>query len=106
MITIEKLMSIDKNYLQEASKAIEKNDLSQLVPYKNHLQFKIADRLMSVNISDVKETMRKLILCDILEVLAEIRKYQTTDEIENYIFHALSGRILDKKAKKQIESIL
>jgi hypothetical protein len=61
---------------------------------------------MSVNISDVKETMRKLILTDILSVLALIRKDQTTDEMEGYIFNALSGGILDKKAKKHIEEML
>lgn len=202
MITIESLMSIDKNNLQEASKAIDKNDLSQLVewlsekddkiryqsllmlqnrslysddvypfwdifrrkiksensyqrsiglmliadnakwdkdnridgtideyltllndekpitvrqsiqslrnivPYKSHLHPKIANKIMSINISDIKETMRKLILLDILEILAVIRKHKSTDEIEGYIFNALSGQILDKKAKKQIESML
>lgn len=80
--------------------------LSKIIPFKKHLQIRIANDLMSVNISEVKETMRKLILLDILEVLASIRSYQTTDEIESYIFNALSGGILDKKAKKHIESLL
>ncbi|WP_312813978.1 hypothetical protein [Sedimentibacter sp.] len=80
--------------------------LHNIVPYKSHLHSKIANNLISVNIMDVKETMRKLILLDILEILAIIRKQQSTDEIENYIFKALTGEILDKKSKKQIESML
>ena len=80
--------------------------LRNIVPYKSHLHPKIANKIMSINISDIKETMRKLILLDILEILAVIRKHKSTDEIEGYIFNALSGQILDKKAKKQIESML
>ncbi len=202
MITVEKLMSIDKNNLQEASKAIDKQDLPQLVewlsekddkiryqsllllqnrslyfddvypfwdmfsskiksensyqrsiglmliadnakwdndnridsiideyltllndvkpitvrqciqslrniiPYKDHLHLQIAHKLMSIDLSEVKETMRKLILTDILEILAIIRKHRSADEIECYILNALSGQVLDKKAKKQIESML
>lgn len=80
--------------------------LSKIIPFKKHLNLKIAEKLMSINISGLRETMKKLILLDILEILALIRGNQTTDEIENYIFNALSGEILDKKAKKQIESVL
>lgn len=80
--------------------------LSSIIPYKSHLQLKIANKIMSINIFDIKETMRKLILLDILQLLAIIRKQQPTDEIDAYISNALSGEILDKKAKKQIELIL
>lgn len=80
--------------------------LHNIVPYKKHLHIEIANKIMSINILDVKETMRKLILLDILEILALIRKYHSTDEIESYILNALSGQILDKKAKRQIESAL
>lgn len=80
--------------------------LSRIVPYKVHLHNKIANRLMSLNIADVKETMRKLVLYDILNVLVLIRKYHTIDEIDSYIFEALTGGLLDKKTKKQIESML
>jgi len=47
--------------------------------------------------------MRKSILLDILNVLMEIRKKLKTDEIESFILNALSGGILDKRTKKQIE---
>lgn len=80
--------------------------LHKIVPYKKHLLQRIADNIMSISIPAVKETMRKLILFDILGVLAEIRKYNTTDAMEDYIFNALSGGLLDKKAKKQIEAML
>jgi len=50
--------------------------------------------------------MQKLILVDIIAILAAIRKYGTTDDIEHYITVALTGDILDKKAKKQVEAML
>lgn len=80
--------------------------LQNIVPYKKQLHFKIASRIMAINICDIKETMRKPILLDILNVLAMIRKYQTTDEIDEYISNALLGGLLDKKSKKQIEAVL
>lgn len=79
---------------------------SKIVPYKNCLHLRIANRLMAININEIKETMRKLILIDILSILAMIRKYQTNDDIENYILRALTGGLLDKKLIKQIESML
>ena len=54
----------------------------------------------------VKDTMQKLILCDILSVLSVIRKELKSEEIEGYIQNALSGEILDKNAKKQVEALL
>ena len=80
--------------------------LSKIISYKNHLHMEIANKLMYINITKVKETMRKLVLLDILGVLAMIRKYQENDDIENYIQHALTGGFLDKKSIKQVESML
>lgn len=80
--------------------------LCEIVPYKKHLCMKIADKLMALNISEVRETMQKSILIDILAVLAVIRKQQTNNEIESYILKVLSGGVLDKKAVKQVEVIL
>jgi hypothetical protein len=67
---------------------------------------KIADKLMSVNISCLRASMKKLILLDILKILISIKKVQTSDEIENYIFNAISGEILDKKAKQQLKAAM
>lgn len=80
--------------------------LKSIVPYKKHLHMKVAGRLMAVDITEVKTTMQKLVLTDILTVLALIRKQQSSDEIESYIFNVLSGGVLDKKAVKQVEAIL
>lgn len=78
--------------------------LSKIVPYKPNLNEKIAAGLISFNLMAVRETMRKSILLDILNVLLIIRKEYKTDEIESYILNALSGGILDKKTKNQIEA--
>lgn len=80
--------------------------LGKVVPYKPGLNNKIVGRLISFNLMAIKETMRKSILLDILNILLVIRKELKTDEIENFILNALSGGILDKKSKKQIEALL
>lgn len=80
--------------------------LSKIIPYKKHLHHKIAGKLMSINMPDIKETMRKPILIDIINALAMIRKYDTNDEIEEYILNTLTGGVLDKKAIEQVEALL
>lgn len=67
---------------------------------------KIVSALLSLNLMDIKETMRKSILLDILHVLIVVRKEYRTDEIDSYIQKALFGGILDQKAKKQIDILL
>ena len=80
--------------------------LGKVVPFKPGLNKKIVGKLISFDLMAVKETMRKSILLDILNVLLIIRKELKTDEVENFILNALSGEILDKKSKKQIEALL
>lgn len=80
--------------------------LGKIASAKPGLNDKIASRLISFDLMAVKETMRKSILLDILNVLLIIRKDHKTDEIEIFFLNALSGEILDKKSKKQIEVLL
>lgn len=80
--------------------------LSKIVPYRANLHNKIANELMSIDIMDVKPTMRKLVLIDILNILVLIKKHHTSEEIDSYVIKALTGGLLDKKAIKQIESML
>lgn len=80
--------------------------LGKIASSKPGLNDKIASRLISFDLMSVKETMRKSILLDILNVLSVIRKELKTDEMESFILNALSGEILDKKSKKQIEALL
>jgi hypothetical protein len=75
-------------------------------PYKPQLDGMIAARLMSIDLMSMKETMRKLILMDILQVLITIRKSNPSVETDQYIMNALSGGILDAKAIKQIKALL
>ena len=79
--------------------------LGKISSAKPGLNDKIASRLISFDVMAVKETMRKSILIDILNVLFIIRQKQKTDEIENFILNALSGEILDKKSRKQFEAL-
>ncbi len=80
--------------------------LKDIVPYKPELHGEIAKRLMALDIGGVRETMRKLVLTDILEVLAMISKENTSDAIESYIMDAMAGGLLDKKTKRNIEELL
>lgn len=80
--------------------------LSKMIPYKPKYCEKIAGALLAFNFDDVKETMRKSILLDIINILLLIRKEYSTNEIEGFILKALSGEILDTKSKKQIEAAL
>lgn len=80
--------------------------LGKIAANKPNLRREIAERLISFDLAAVKETMRKLMLLDILNVLLVIRKEQSTDEIESFILQALSGELLDRKVKKQIEALL
>ena len=77
--------------------------LGKMVTYRTSLHNKVVNELIAIDIMDVKPTMRKLILIDIINILVLIRKYQTSEEIDTYIFKALTGGLLDKKAIKQIE---
>ncbi|MCQ1530041.1 hypothetical protein [Lutispora saccharofermentans] len=80
--------------------------LTKIIPYKPHLLEKIAGSLMDVKIDGIRETMRKLVLIDILEALVMIRKYDKCSSVDDYIFSALTGGLLDKKSIKHFESIM
>lgn len=80
--------------------------LGKIVTYRTILHTKIAQELISIDIMDIKSTMRKLILTDILNILVLIKKHHTSEEIDTYIFKALTAGLLDKKAIKQIELML
>jgi len=77
--------------------------IAQKAPRYNEV---ILKALLSYDVMAVRETMRKLILNDIINTLLEIRKNSDCNEINNYIFMALSGEILDVKSKKVIEKLL
>jgi hypothetical protein len=77
--------------------------IASLKPCLNDI---IAARLISIDLVAVKETMRKSILLDILNILAIIGKEHRADAIESYIKDALASDILDKKSKKQMENLL
>jgi hypothetical protein len=61
---------------------------------------------MELDLTGIRETMRELVLMDILQILLLIRKNLPMKEIEAYVSNALTGGILDKKTKKQLEELL
>ena len=83
--------------------------LGKIAEAKPELSDKIADKLMSMDLSEIKGTMRKSVLLDVLTVLAAIRKRRNNGEIDSFIFNSLyshSGGILDAKAVRQIQALL
>ncbi len=70
--------------------------LSKIVPWKKKLCRRVADKLMAIDISQRKETQRKILLMDIINVLVEINKHDKSDQIDIYISNAMIGGILDK----------
>lgn len=73
-----------------------------IVPYHKELAKTIAERLLSLNLLELRDTMRKLILLDIVDVLLLIRELESIDGVDAYLSAALSGDLLDAKTKKQI----
>lgn len=80
--------------------------LGRIVSAKPGLTGKIVPCLITFDLMSVKETMRKSILLDLLHVLLTVRKEHGAEEIERFLLQALSGEILDKKSKRQIEMLL
>ena len=73
-----------------------------IVPYHKEFAQTIAERLLSLNLLELRDTMRKLILLDIVDVLLQIRESESIDGVDSYLSAALSGDLLDAKTKKQI----
>jgi hypothetical protein len=80
--------------------------LARIVPYKQHLISRIQAKLLTVDLSSRKDTQRKILLMDILSVFAAARRFQKDEKVESYIVTALTGEILDKKAKAEIQKLL
>ncbi len=80
--------------------------LPEILRVKPELAPEIACAILQVDLMNYKDTMRKLILIDFLAVLLMVRTLQPSETLEQYFFSALSGSILDEKAKKHLRSAL
>jgi hypothetical protein len=80
--------------------------LCKIIPFNKYCHDRTIEKLTSIDLLQRKETQRKLLLLDILSVLTLIRKYQADDRIDRYIQYAMTGEILDSKAKKIVASML
>ena len=80
--------------------------LPEILRVKPELAQEIAHAIFQVDLMNYKDTMRKLILVDFLDVLLMVRTLQPSEALEQYFFSVLSGNLLDEKAKKQLRSAL
>ncbi len=62
--------------------------------------------LTALDLMAFSESMRKLILTDILNALIAIRTVRPSDTITDYLMNAMTGGLLDKKTKKQFEAMI
>jgi hypothetical protein len=66
----------------------------------------VVTHLLSIDIASFKQTQQKLILTDIIAALIAIRELRPYQEIDNYLFAAMTGGMMDKKIEKQIKNLL
>jgi hypothetical protein len=68
----------------------------------------VSERLTALDLTAIKETMRKLVLQDIIDVLLLIRSQSAAknETVEAYLLNALSGGLLDPKSKKLLQAKL
>jgi len=78
--------------------------LPQVLTAQPALASEIAAALMQMDLVSIKETMRKLVLIDVMEALLVAREIAPNAAIEEYLFSALNGGILDEKTKKQFRA--
>jgi len=76
--------------------------LAKIVPFNRDCISKVVEKLIGIDLSQRKDTQRKLLLTDILKVLLECQKVQPQERVDRYICEALTGGILDEKTKKAI----
>lgn len=72
------------------------------VDKKPNLHKLIIDKLMNIDVINLMDTQRKLILMDIVEVFVKILKIKHNEEINNYICNASKLGILDMKFIKKV----
>ncbi len=72
-------------------------------PYVPELLNKAADELIHINVKNLRESQRKLILMDIINALIVIREIKPSKKITKYLIEAMTGGLLDKKSIKKLE---
>ena len=76
------------------------------VQYTPELLPRVVTRLLSIDLATFKQTQQKLILTDIVAALIAIRELNPSQQIDDYLFAAMTGKRLDKKIEKQIQNLL
>lgn len=80
--------------------------LNKIVLFNKQCHASITTKLLSLDLSQRKESMRNLLLLDILTVLVSINKMNKNEKISQYIENALNGDVLDKRARHTIQTML
>ena len=79
--------------------------LHEILDSQPAVEQEITAALIRVDVMRLKDTMRKLVLSDVLDALFIARSIRADDAADAYIFAALSGDILDDKLKKKFRAL-
>ncbi len=107
-----KFKSIINNYLEfvndEKPVTVRQfiQNLRYVVEARPEYGEQICGKLLAIDISQRKESQQKLVLLDILSVFLIARKHMKNENVEKYILDALTGGLLDKKSKMDIQNRL
>jgi hypothetical protein len=66
----------------------------------------VIETLLSIDVEALKDTQRKLILADILEVFLEIQAIRPSRPVLDYLMRAMTGGLADRKTIRRIEEAL
>lgn len=80
--------------------------IEYIIPYKSNLLTKIVDKLVNIDLKNIKETMRKVIVIDILNILSLIDKEINDKRIKAYFNDIVDNKLFDDKVKKEISNVL
>lgn len=78
--------------------------LIHIIPYKENLYDKIVTKLISIDPLNIKETMRKLIVLDTIDILTYINNCINDNRIMIYFNDILNSSVFDEKINKEIKN--
>jgi hypothetical protein len=81
-------------------------NIPKWITYRPGLTTKVATKLMSIDLSEYKNSQSPLLLCDIFEALLTIYKLHPSDNIKDYLLENLNTGILNKANTKKFAKIL
>jgi hypothetical protein len=81
-------------------------NLEYVLKYKENTYDRVIEKLYSMDILKVKETMRRVIVIDILNIFKIIKSNVNDSRIDKYYNNIMNSSIFDEKVKKEFKKII